>query len=195
MQWVLKGSPARLASYEQISYYKTTMTTTRRQIILIAHNLRSTHNVGSLLRTAEGLGIERCYFTGYTPYPLAEHDERLPHLARKIDRQIHKTALDAEQLMPWEHREDILALLDELRAAGYTIAALEQTAGSVDLPSYQPPEKVAIILGREVEGVEPEVLEQTDICLEIPMFGHKESFNVVQAAAMALYHCRFAKTT
>jgi 23S rRNA (guanosine2251-2'-O)-methyltransferase len=64
-----------------------------RQLILIAHNLRSTHNVGSILRTAEGLGVTEVYLTGYTPYPETPNDERLPHLARKIQAQIQKTAL------------------------------------------------------------------------------------------------------
>lgn len=160
-------------------------------IVLIAHNLRSSHNVGSLLRTAEGLGVTKLYFTGYTPYPLmTEHDGRLPHLAQKIDRQIHKTALDAERSQPWEHVADIFTLLRELRARDYAVAALEQTEASVHLPDYRPPAKLAIVLGREADGLEPEVVAACDIALEIPMAGKKESFNVVQAAAMALYHCR-----
>jgi tRNA G18 (ribose-2'-O)-methylase SpoU len=163
-----------------------------RQIVLIAHNVRSTHNVGSLLRTAEGLGVERVFLTGYTPYPLAENDERLPHLAQKIDSQIHKTALDAEKLVDWKHGSDISAVIDDLRAEGFTIAAVEQSASSVSLPDYACPDKVALIVGREVEGIEPEVLELADDRVEVPMFGTKESFNVVQAAAMVLYHCRFA---
>lgn len=157
----------------------------------MAHNLRSTHNVGSLLRTAEGLGVTRLYLTGYTPYPAHDGDTRLPHLAAKLSRQIDKTALGASATLPWEHREDIFVTLNELRAAGYAIAALEQTTDSIALPSYVPAEKLCIILGREAEGIEPEVLAAADLTLEIPMFGRKESFNVVQAAAMALYHCTF----
>jgi 23S rRNA (guanosine2251-2'-O)-methyltransferase len=161
-------------------------------IVLIAHNLRSCHNVGSLLRTADGLGIERVLLTGYTPYPLSDSDARLPHLAAKLDRQIHKTALGAEKSQAWAHYDTLEMALDELRAQGYSIAALEQDAGAVSLPKFRPPEKLALVVGREVEGVEPEVLAQCDYILEIPMFGQKESFNVVQAAAMALYQCRFA---
>ncbi|MDQ5972185.1 MAG: hypothetical protein QG553_344 [Patescibacteria group bacterium] len=160
-------------------------------IILIAHNLRSSHNVGSLLRTAEGLGVEDVYLTGYTPFPATAHDSRLPHIAQKVDRQISKTALGAETTQNWQQRDSIDDLVTELRAEGYTIAAVEQTGTAVALPSYQPPKKVALIVGREVEGIEPEVLALTDLQLVIPMFGSKESFNVVQAAAMALYHCRF----
>ncbi len=79
-----------------------------------------------------------------------------------------------------------------LRADGYLIAALEQTADSVPLPDFQPPDKIVLLLGREVEGIAPELLALCDTKLEIPMSGRKESFNVVQAAAMALYHLRFA---
>jgi 23S rRNA (guanosine2251-2'-O)-methyltransferase len=162
-----------------------------RRIILIAHNLRSCHNVGSLLRTAEGLGVEKAYLTGYTPYPLAAHDDRLPHLAAKINDQIAKTALGAEKSVAWEHREDIMQLISDLRSDGFGVFAVEQAPGSIPLPDFNPPETAALILGREVEGLEKEILEAVTSALEIPMFGHKESFNVVQAAAMALYHFRF----
>lgn len=159
-----------------------------QQIVLITHNLRSTFNVGAILRTAEGLGVAKLYLTGYTPFPLQKDDPRLPHLARKIDAQIHKTALGAEQLVEWEHRDDITQLTEQLHAKGYRIAALEQAKQSLMLPSYRPPTKLALIVGREVEGIEPEVLARCDDILEIPMAGRKESFNVAAAAAMALYH-------
>ena len=162
-------------------------------IVLIAHNLRSCHNVGSLLRTAEGLGVSKVILSGYTPYPETKDDERLPHVRQKLHRQIHKTALGAETSEPWQHTASIDEVIATLRVDGFTIAALEQTASATLLPSYVPPEKIALLLGREVEGVEPEVLEACDLSLVIPMFGEKESFNVVQAAAMALYHCRFYK--
>jgi len=163
-----------------------------RDIILIAHNLRSCHNVGSILRTAEGLGIEMVYFTGYTPYPLHQADTRLPHLATKITKQIHKTALGAEDMVSWCYQEDIMSLCTQLKNAGFTIAAIEQDARAIRLPDYAPSNKVALLVGREVEGIEGALLDQSDIILEIPMFGKKESFNVVQAAAMAVYHCRFS---
>ena len=162
-----------------------------RTIILIAHNLRSCHNVGSLLRTAEGLGVHEVMLSGYTPYPLHMADDRLPHLAQKIDRQIHKTALGAESTQRWRHVPDVLESLEKLRSDGYVLAAVEQAVGSTALPDFQPPQKLALLLGREVEGVEPDVLARMDIVLEIPMSGSKESFNVVQAAAMALYQSRF----
>lgn len=159
-------------------------------IVLIAHNLRSTHNAGSLLRTAEGLGINQVIFSGYTPYPLEDNDRRLPHLAQKIDKQIIKTALGAETMVNWRHIEDINPLLVELKEQGYTVVGLEQTEHSIKLNDYHSPAKIALILGREVEGLEPEIIAVCDQLIEIPMFGKKESFNVVQAAAMAMYQLR-----
>jgi 23S rRNA (guanosine2251-2'-O)-methyltransferase len=169
------------------------MVNTNRRIVVIAHDIRSTHNVGSLLRTAEGLGVAHVYFTGYTPYPLqSEGETRLPHLAQKLANQIHKTALDAENLVAWSYAPDIRQLLETLKQDEYTVLALEQSPSSVRLPDYQPPEKIALLLGREVEGIEPELLALCHTTVEIPMSGQKESFNVVQAAAMALYQLRFA---
>lgn len=161
------------------------------KIVLIAHNLRSSHNAGSLLRTADGLGVDRVYLTGYTPYPLAPNDSRLPHIAQKVDKQIAKTALGAEKTVGWRHQEDVEELIDRLKSQEFTVIALEQSGNSIDLPGFKPPKKVAIIIGREVEGAEPEIVAKADKVIEIPMFGCKESFNVVQAAAMALYHMRF----
>jgi tRNA G18 (ribose-2'-O)-methylase SpoU len=161
-----------------------------RKIILLAHNLRSSHNVGSLLRTADGLGAT-VYLTGYTPYPKSAHDARLPHLSEKIHAQIKKTALGAEVSATWQYFDDIADALDRLQRDGFIIAALEQNKNSQSLPNYHAPEKIALIVGREVEGIELEILDRVNLCLEIPMFGQKESFNVAQSAAMALYHMRF----
>ena len=136
--------------------------------------------------------MEKIYLTGYTPYPAAKNDARLPHLAAKISRQIHKTALGAEDFVAWEHSENINAVFAKLRADSFTVTALEQVENSIKLPEFKPPAKIALVVGREVEGIEPEVLTICDLALEIPMHGQKESFNVTQAAAIALYHCRFA---
>lgn len=163
-----------------------------RSIILIAHNLRSCHNVGSLLRTADGLGIDAVYLTGYTPYPLMPNDIRLPHIAAKLTRQIEKTALGAEKTVPWKHYHTALEPITELQKDGYAVTAIEQHPSSTALPEFVPSEKVVLLVGREVEGIEPEILALADSVVEIPMYGEKESFNVVQAAAMAMYHCRFA---
>ncbi len=162
-----------------------------RDIVLVAHNVRSTHNVGSLLRTAEGLGVSKVILSGYTPHPQHANDRRLPHEAAKIAKQLDKTALGAQNMLTWEHHADVLPVLAKLKKDGYLIAAVEQADDAKLLPSYHPPQKIVLVVGREVEGIEAEVLDACDMTLEIPMYGKKESFNVVQAAAMALYHCRF----
>lgn len=162
-----------------------------RQIILIAHNLRSCHNVGSLLRTAEGLGVSKVILSGYTPHPAHDGDRRLPHESAKTTAAIHKTALGAEDMVKWEYHARILPVIAKLKKDGYIVAALEQAEDARMLPEFHAPDKIVIVLGREVEGVEQEILDACDTILEIPMFGKKESFNVVQAAAITLYHCRF----
>lgn len=154
-------------------------------LILIAHNIRSAHNVGAIFRTAEGFGIEQLILSGYTPYPITDNDARLPHLAAKLTAQIHKTALGAETMVSFSYQ----AVPDfaSLKAAGYTIAGLEQDARAVPLPDYTPPEKIALLLGEEVDGIDPALRDTCDVLLEIPMRGQKESFNVSVAAGIALY--------
>lgn len=171
-------------------------------IIVIAHNIRSTHNVGSIFRTCEGFGVEKLILSGYTPYPdlscqssapacayldgeITRDDPRLPHIREKITSQIHKTALGAEQLVPFEYHETLdLGTLD---LAGYRIVALEQAPDSITLRDYHAPDHVALILGEEVHGITSDILSQCDDCLEIPMCGQKESFNVSVATGIALY--------
>ena len=155
------------------------------EIIVIAHNIRSTHNVGALFRTAEGFGISKLLLTGYTPYPAIPKDTRLPHIANKLTSQIHKTALGAEEIVSFEHRETLD--LETLKAKGYRIVALEQAEKSIPLQTYKSPEKIALLLGEEVAGIAPEHLAACDDIVEIPMVGTKESFNVSVAAGIALY--------
>lgn len=161
------------------------------KIILIVHNIRSTHNVGSLLRTADGLGVHHIYFTGYTPYPAHPKDDRLPHLAAKINNQIHKTALGAEKSVSWSHVKNLEELLEQIKNENFMLAALEQTSNSEPLPGYKSSKNIALIVGNEVAGIEKTILDLCDIRLEIPMVGSKESFNVAVAASIAIYHLRF----
>ena len=155
------------------------------EIIVIAHNIRSTHNVGSIFRTCEGFGVNRILLTGYTPYPLLKNDSRLPHISEKLTAQIHKTALGAETMVPFEYQEhpDLGALARE----GYEIVALEQAPTSINLRNYHAPHKLALLLGEEVHGIPNELLKQCPTILEIPMVGTKESFNVSVATGIALY--------
>lgn len=155
------------------------------EIILIAHNIRSTHNIGAIFRTAEGFGVSKIILSGYSPYPITEKDTRLPHIREKLQSQIHKTALGAEELVSFEYTET--PPLDNLKQAGYAIIALEQNENSTPIQNYEPPAKVALLLGEEVNGIEPQLLEKCQDILEIPMYGKKESFNVSVATGIALY--------
>jgi len=161
------------------------------EIVLVVHNVRSCHNVGSMLRTADGLGVDHVYLSGYTPYPRSANDTRLPHLINKINNQIAKTSLGAEKSVRWEHYDTPYPALEKLRRQGYIIAALEQKPDSMALSDFQLPDKVALIVGSEVGGLDKEILKVVDTCLEIPMSGEKESFNVSIAAAVALYHLKY----
>lgn len=162
-----------------------------RNIVVIAHNMRSINNVGSLLRTAEGLGVSKVYLTGYTPHPKYLGDPRLPHIALKQTKDITKTALGANETLNWEYVEDVAMVIDNLKSADYKVVGLEQSDNSTALPRFEVPDKVVLILGEEVAGIAEDIMKLCDQFIEIPMFGSKESFNVVQAAAMAMYHCRF----
>lgn len=156
------------------------------EIIVIAHNIRSTHNIGAIFRTADGFGVKKIILSGYSPYPtLPSGDTRLPHISDKLTKQIHKTALGAETSVPFEYWSDVN--LQQLQNDGYRLIALEQSANSILLSEYKSPEKVALLLGEEVEGITEELLNQCDDIIEIPMKGSKESFNVSVAAGIALY--------
>lgn len=157
------------------------------EIILLLHNIRSTHNVGSIFRTAEGFGVSKIIVSGYTPYPKLAGDSRLPYLAEKIHKQITKTALGAENMVAFDKSEDIFETITKLKSDGYRVVGLEQDERSVMLPDYKAPAKIALLLGEEVEGINSELRTVCDDLIEIPMVGRKESFNVSVATAIALY--------
>lgn len=159
-----------------------------RTVVLLAHNVRSCHNVGSLIRTCDGLGVSRLILSGYTPYPKAEKDKRLPYEIDKVSRAISKTALGAEELLDWEHIPDPADLIKRYKNKGFQVVCLEQTVVSINLTSGNYMDKVLLIIGNEVTGIDNELLKFADAIVEIPMKGTKESFNVVQAAAMSLFY-------
>lgn len=159
-----------------------------KQIALIVDNVRSTHNVGSLLRTCDGLGVSVVYLCGITPYPKGgQSDIRLPHIAERTHKDIHKTALGAEVYQKWLYKNDITELIEDLKQNGWTVVALEQTKRSKNINTYKPNSKTALIVGPEVTGISKSVVDLCDKALEIPMRGKKESLNVAVAAAIALY--------
>lgn len=155
------------------------------EIILLLHNIRSTHNVGSIFRTAEGFGVSKIILSGYTPYPTLPNDLRLPHIRDKLTAQIHKTALGAENMVPFEYNE--YPNITNLKQQGYQIVALEQSLQSILLKDYKSPSKLVLVLGEEVNGIPADLLSQCDDTIEIPMRGKKESFNVSVAGAVAMY--------
>jgi len=155
------------------------------EIIVIAHNIRSTHNIGSIFRTCEGFGVSKIILSGYSPYPKTENDTRLPHIAEKLTGHIHKTALGAETMVPFEHLDTLD--LAYFKMNGFRIVGLEQDKRSVLLNEYKSTEKIALLLGEEVHGIPPDLIDQCDDLVEIPMSGKKESFNVSVAAGIALY--------
>lgn len=159
-------------------------------LALIVHDIRSAHNVGSIMRTADCFGISTIYFSGYTPYPALDNDSRLPHLAQKINAQIAKTALGAEKTVPFSLHPTIQATLSAAKNDGYTIAVLEQDAHSTALSSYTFKEPTAIVVGNELEGVAEWTKRNADVILEISQYGTKESLNVASATAIALFAAR-----
>jgi 23S rRNA (guanosine2251-2'-O)-methyltransferase len=157
-------------------------------IVLIIHDVRSCHNVGSLLRSADGFGVEHVYLTGYSPYPKENKDIRLPYVYERAHKQIHKTALGAERSVSWSHHEDIAALISDLLVRDFQVVALELTKASKPLAEFRTTNKVALIVGNEVTGLNETILKIVSARLMIPMLGKKESFNVSVAGAIALYH-------
>lgn len=171
-----------------------------RQIVVVQYNIRSVFNVGSIFRTSEGFGVRRIFLSGWTPNLTKSYDpttkqfsDLLPHQRATISRALHKTALNAETNVPSEFRENIIDLIKELHDQGFLIIGLEQNARSIPLtefsqhfPASKFP-KVALILGEEVHGLTDKIIMRCDVLVEIPMFGHKESFNVATSAGIALY--------
>ncbi len=152
----------------------------KREVVLILDNIRSLHNVGSIFRTADGVGVKKIYLLGITPEPV--------DLLGRVRGPIAKVALGAEGIVPWEKISSFSRLAKELRADGYGICALEQAKTSVDYRKLpRKIQKIALVLGNEVEGVSKAILRSSDFILEIPMVGEKESLNVSVSAGIALF--------
>lgn len=142
-------------------------------IIIIANDIRSAHNVGSILRTADGFAVDHIYFTGITPYPSKVDDSRLPHIHKKLTRQIEKTALGTIKTTNWSYHPNINQLITELKNKNYKIIGLEQHKKSIKLNDYKPNTNLAILLGAEITGIKPDLLKKCDKIIEIRMYGHK----------------------
>jgi tRNA G18 (ribose-2'-O)-methylase SpoU len=144
-------------------------------IIAVLENVRSAYNVGSVFRTADAFLIEAIYICGYTAYP--------PH------KEIKKTALGADETVSWRHFKNISGAIEEIRNLGYKVYAVEQAMDSYKLQaiSYEADEKIAVVFGNEVTGVEQSTIEQCDGCIEIPQLGMKHSLNISVAAGIVLW--------
>ena len=149
--------------------------TTKTPIIVVLDNIRSLNNVGAVFRTSDAFLIEKIYLCGITATP--------PH------REIHKTALGATESVDWEYKEDTLALVNELKAQGVLVAAIEQVENSVMLDEFSldATKKIAIVLGNEVKGVQQEVVSTADYCVEIPQKGTKHSLNISVSCGVVLW--------
>ncbi len=158
-------------------------------ISLWLHNIRSVYNVGSVLRTADALGVKHIYFSGYTPLPVDRFGRKREDLA--------KTALGAEQNIPWSFFESPHEEITKLKKEGFVILGLEQDTSAVDIFKYQQnfsqDTEIILALGEETKGMEQWQRDLCDTLLEIPMRGEKESLNVSVAGAVALYELSFGK--
>jgi len=164
---------------------------TKHPIRLILSDIRSTYNVGAIMRTADAAGIELIYACGYTPYPSTDNDSRPPHVASANTKAIAKTALGAEQSVPVLHVHDNITAVREAKHNGFKIIVLEQAESALNLYQYHQTTPIALLVGNEVTGVSPSEQREADTILEIPMIGTKESLNVSVATAIAMYHLRF----
>lgn len=144
-------------------------------IIVVLENVRSAYNVGSVFRTADAFLIEAIYICGYTAYP--------PH------KEIKKTALGADETVRWKHFKNIAEAIAEIKGMGYKVYAAEQAVDSYKLHAidYEQDEKIAVVFGNEVTGVEQSTIEQCEGCIEIPQLGMKHSLNISVAAGIVLW--------
>jgi len=142
-------------------------------VSVLLDNVRSLYNVGAFFRTADAAGIARLFLCGIT--------------GRPPKRAIGKTALGAEETVPWEHSWETLPVLQGMRTRGVEIAAIETTVHAVDLFDWTPRFPVCVVFGHEVEGIRPEVAELCDTHVRIPMLGRKHSLNVATAGGVVIY--------
>lgn len=144
-------------------------------LVMVLDNVRSLHNVGSVLRTADAFRIEAVYMCGITAIPPSA--------------EIHKTALGAEDSVNWQYFEDTMQAVDKLKNEGYTVLAVEQVEGSLKLGNFafEPQKKYALIMGNEVKGVRQDVVDACHQALEIPQYGTKHSMNVSVTAGIVMW--------
>ncbi len=169
--------PRKLSSQEIFEKWRKNRINNPFPLIVVLDNLRSAYNVGSIFRTCECAGIQKLILCGITPCP--------PH------KSIEKTALGTTKTLPWEYELSVLSTIEKLKKEGFTVASLEITDKSI--PVYEVKKEffpLALIIGNEVYGVSEAVLEASDLVLEIPLYGKKESLNVAVSAGIAIFMLR-----
>jgi 23S rRNA (guanosine2251-2'-O)-methyltransferase len=152
---------------------------TKKEIYILLHNIRSTHNVGSIFRTADAAGVTKIFISGYTPTPIDKFG--------KARSDIAKTALGAELTIPWEYGRSPTSAILKMKRNGVQLVAIEQAAHSIDYKKVKVRYPVLFLVGNEVKGLSPALIKKCDIVAEIPMKGEKESLNASVSFGIALF--------
>jgi len=150
-----------------------------QEIAVLLHNIRSSHNVGSIFRTADAAGVTKIFLSGYTPTPVDRFGRE--------QKEIAKTALGAQRSVVWEYGKTPAVFLKRLKAAGWQIVGVEQDARAVNYKTITVDRPTLFVFGNEVRGISPKLRTQCDALLEIPMRGKKESLNVSVTAGIILF--------
>jgi len=151
----------------------------KKNVAILLHNIRSAHNVGAIFRTADAAGVSKVYLCGYTPTPIDRF--------KRPQKEIAKTALGAEEFIPWEYVKTPVAALKKVRAEGFQIVGVEQDKAARDYRAFKPERPVLLVFGNEVRGLSRSLRNSCDDLIQIPMFGKKESLNVSTTAGIILF--------
>jgi len=152
------------------------------EIKLILPDIRSAHNVGAIFRTADAFGVSKILISGYTPSPIDRFGRERSDVA--------KASLGAQNTVAWEDVDNIIEYIKESKKEGFEIVSLEQSPDSIQISDYKRGDKVLLIVGNEITGVDDEILRLSDKIIEISMMGQKESMNVSVSTGIALYSLR-----
>jgi tRNA G18 (ribose-2'-O)-methylase SpoU len=164
----------KLSHEEIVSRQKYRMQAPFLPVTVVLNNIRSLYNVGSIFRTADGAGIEKIWLCGITGTP--------------EQAGVKKTALGAEERVPWEHHPDAVDVVRQIKSKGYQIILLEQMEESISYHQFVPKPPVCLVIGNEIEGVSRELVDLCDLSVEIAMSGIKNSLNVSVAFGIIAYH-------
>ncbi len=151
----------------------------KREVRILIHDIRSTHNVGSIFRTSDAVGVSKIYISGFSPTPKDKFG--------RSRKDVAKVALGAEKTIPWEYFSSPIPLIKKLKKEGFEIVGLEQSTKSIDYKKYKSTKSILFMVGSEVDGMDKKILDLCDAIVEIPMLGEKESLNVSVAFGVAIF--------